>query len=87
MHVYFVDQCHPYILIFAILATPPTCCLIVYGNERELMEGFEQRFVRLPSESVSLCAESVGVQVPQEITKTLVEDVSFRVRQIVDVSS
>ena len=51
------------------------------------MEGAEQRFVRLPSESVSLCAESLGIHVPQEVTRTLVEDVSFRVRQIVDVSS
>ena len=56
------------------------------GNKLELMEGAEQRFVRLPSESVSLYAESLGIHVPQEVTRTLLEDVSFRVRQIVGVS-
>ena len=45
--------------------------------------GTEQRF---PSESVLLCAEPLVIHVAQAVTRTLVEDVSFRVRQIVDVS-
>ena len=51
-----------------------------------VMEGVEQKFVRIPSESVVLCAESIGLQLRGEVTKMLVEDTSFRVRQIVDVS-
>ena len=46
----------------------------------------EKRFVRLPSESVRLCAERVGVQISPEVSNALVEDVSFRIRQITDVS-
>lgn len=58
----------------------------IHVLERSVMEGVEQKFVRIPSESVVLCAESMGLQLRGEVTKMLVEDTSFRVRQIVDVS-
>lgn len=45
----------------------------------------ELRFVRLSPESAVLCAERVGVQNSQEVAGVLVEDVSFRIRQIADV--
>ena len=49
------------------------------------MEG-EGRYVLLPAESVSLYAESLGVQTSQEVTSLLAQDVSFRIRQIANVS-
>ena len=44
------------------------------------------RFPRFPGESVTLCGESVGLQISQEIEDLLVEDVSYRARQIAHVS-
>lgn len=43
------------------------------------------RFIRLPAESISLCGESVGIQVNQEIEELLNEDVSYRIRKIAHV--
>ena len=43
-------------------------------------------FVRFPVDSVILCAESVGIQPSQEVACGMVEDVSFRTRQLTDVS-
>ena len=42
-------------------------------------------YVRLPEDCVSLCAENLGIQTSREVTSSLVEDVSFRVRQVVNV--
>ena len=50
-------------------------------------EAAEKRFIRLPSESIRLCAERVGIQTSAEVSTALVEDVSFRIRQITDVST
>ena len=47
----------------------------------------EKRFIRLPSESIRLCAERVGIQTSAEVSNALMEDVSFRIRQITDVST
>lgn len=46
----------------------------------------EKNFVRFPADSVTLCAESVGIQPSQEVACGIVEDVSFRIRQLADVS-
>ena len=46
----------------------------------------ERRHIRLPADSVSMCAENLGIQPSQEVTSSLVEDVSFRIRQLTDVS-
>ena len=50
-------------------------------------EAVEKRFVRLSSESIRLCAERIGIQTSAEVSSALVEDVSFRIRQITDVST
>ena len=50
-------------------------------------EAAERRFVRLSPESVRHCAENIGIQVSSEVSNALVEDVSFRIRQVTDVSS
>ena len=52
------------------------------------MEGEKQesRYARLSADSVTLCAENVGVQASQEVASSLVEDVSFRIRQLTDVN-
>ena len=50
------------------------------------MEGIEHKFVRFPGESVTLCAESLGLHLHGDVTKVIGEDTSFRVRQIIDVS-
>ena len=50
-------------------------------------EAAEKRFIRLPSESIRLCAERIGIQTSAEVSNTLVEDVSFRIRQVTDVST
>ena len=49
------------------------------------MEVESSRFARFPGESVTLCGESIGVQISQEIEELLVEDVSYRTRQIAHV--
>lgn len=49
------------------------------------VEKTERRHIRLPAESVSLCAENLGIQTSQEVTSSVVEDVSFRIRQLTDV--
>ena len=46
----------------------------------------DKTFVRFPVDSVILCAESVGIQPSQEVACGMVEDVSFRIRQLTDVS-
>ena len=51
------------------------------GEERE------KRYTRLPSDSVSLCAENLGIQASQEVASSVVEDVSFRIRQLTDVKA
>ena len=50
-------------------------------------EEAEKRFIRMPSESIRLCAERIGIQTSTEVSNALVEDVSFRIRQIADVST
>ena len=45
-----------------------------------------RRFVRLPEDCVSLCAENLGIQASREVTGALVEDTSFRIRQVTQVS-
>ena len=45
-----------------------------------------RRYVRLPEDCVSLCTENLGIQASREVTSVLVEDVSFRIRQITKVS-
>ena len=49
-------------------------------------EAQEKRFVRLSPESVRNCAENLGIQVSPDVSSALVEDVSFRIRQVTDVS-
>ena len=44
-----------------------------------------RRYVRLPEDCISLCAENLGVQASREVTAALVEDVSFRIRQVTQV--
>ena len=44
-----------------------------------------RRYVRLPEECVSLCTENLGIQTSGEVTSALVEDVSFRIRQVTKV--
>lgn len=44
------------------------------------------RFVRVPIESIQLCVDELGLQTSDEVPSGLVEDVSFRIRQIADVS-
>lgn len=44
------------------------------------------QFSRIPTESVALLVESIGLSNQENITTTLVEDASYRVRQIVNVS-
>ena len=46
-----------------------------------------RRYVRLPEDCVSLCAENLGIQASREVTSSLAEDVSFRIRQITSVSA
>lgn len=46
----------------------------------------DKRFIRIPTDSVRLCAERIGIQTSPEVSNALVEDVSFRIRQITDVS-
>ena len=46
-----------------------------------------RRYVRLPEDCVSLCAENLGIQASREVTSSLTEDVSFRIRQITSVSA
>lgn len=67
----------------------PTCKIYAEnegGGKRRIMEGIEHKFVRFPSESVTLCADSLGLHVQGDVKKLIGEDTSFRVRQIVDVS-
>ena len=54
--------------------------------EGTMAEMGEKRFVRMSSESVRLCAERIGIQTSPEVSNALIEDVSFRIRQITDVS-
>ena len=44
-----------------------------------------KRFVRIPGECITLCGESLGMQISEEIEELLVEDVSYRSRQIAHV--
>ncbi len=44
------------------------------------------RFVRVPVESVQSCADQLGVKTAEDVPGGIVEDVSFRLRQITDVS-
>jgi transcription initiation factor TFIID subunit 6 len=57
------------------------------------MEGGQQtgttkarRYVRIPEECISLCAENLGIQTSREVTGALVEDVSFRIRQVTQLA-
>ncbi len=43
------------------------------------------RFARFPGESIRLCGESIEVEISQEIEDLLVEDVSYRTRQVAHV--
>jgi transcription initiation factor TFIID subunit 6 len=45
-----------------------------------------RRYVRLPEDCVSLCTENLGIQASREVTSVLVEDVSFRIRQVTKVA-
>ena len=45
-----------------------------------------RRYVRLPEDCVSLCMENLGIQASRDVTSSLVEDVSFRIRQVTNVS-
>ena len=47
----------------------------------------QQRFVRIPVESVQSCVDQLGVKTTEEVPGGIVEDVSFRLRQITDVSA
>lgn len=53
------------------------------GDQSHL--GAAKRYIRLPADSVSLCAESLGIRASREVTSAVVEDVSFRIRQLTDV--
>lgn len=46
----------------------------------------QRRFVRIPVETVQSCVDQLEVKTTEEVPGGLVEDVSFRIRQIVDVS-
>ena len=54
--------------------------------EGEPSAGRARRYVRLPEDCVSLCMEKLGIQASREVTNALVEDVSFRIRQVTKVS-
>ena len=44
------------------------------------------RFVRVPLESVQSCADQMGLKTTEDVPGGIVEDVSFRLRQIANVS-
>lgn len=46
----------------------------------------QRRFIRVPAEVVQSCVNRQGLQVSEEVCSGLAEDVSFRIRQIADVS-
>lgn len=52
----------------------------------EVERARQRRYVRLPEDCVSLCMENLGIQASREVTSVLVEDVSFRIRQVTKVS-
>ena len=59
------------------------------GCAYDEMEGAGERarrYVRLPEDCVSLCMENLGIQASRDVTSSLVEDVSFRIRQVTNVS-
>lgn len=68
-----------------IPAAPLFCCALFRTLTRK-MEGDTRRYVRLPEDCVSLCAENLGIQASREVISSLVEDVSFRIRQTTKVS-
>ena len=55
------------------------------GNHTHNMVDASARFARFPSESITLCGESIGVEINQKIEDLLVEDVSYRTRQVARV--
>ena len=44
-------------------------------------------FIRVPPDSIRLCAARLDLQVSEDVPSGLAEDVSFRIRQIADVSN
>lgn len=46
----------------------------------------QNRFVRVPVESVQSCVDQLGIKTTEEVPGGIVEDVSFRIRQLTDVS-
>lgn len=46
-----------------------------------------RRFAKLSPDSVNHCAQNLGVQTSRDVSYALVDDVSFRIRQVTDVSA
>ena len=46
-----------------------------------------RRFAKLSPDSVNHCAQNLGIQTSQEVSSALVDDASFRIRQVTDVSA
>jgi hypothetical protein len=46
-----------------------------------------RRFVRIPVETMQTCVDRMDLNVSKDTASALAEDVSFRIRKIIDVSS
>lgn len=51
------------------------------------MSDEQRRFVRVPVDTIQSCVDRVDVQASDEVSSGLAEDVSFRIRQIAEVSN
>lgn len=45
-----------------------------------------RRFVRVPVETMQACVDRLDLRISGEVAGALAEDVSFRIRQVADVS-
>ena len=52
----------------------------------DVSEGSLRRFAKVSSDCVSQAAQNLGVQTSAEVSSALVDDVSFRLRQVTEVS-
>lgn len=69
------------VVVGCALLELPTCALFGVTMATE-----KRGFARVSPETIQLCADRLGVQASEEVFSGLGEDVSFRIRQIADVS-
>ncbi len=75
----------PHLEIMALFGIRSLSSVSMATLMEECAEPIKQ-YIRVPVESIQSCIEQLGVHTSDDVPSGLVEDVSFRIRQIADVS-